>query len=133
MIGPSRPADTTGPVNSGKLGLVTTFANNGPLFRILRRSCFLQTTAPSNKTTPPAYLVLLFFSFALYTYLYICNTRYAVTQIALHLFFFYFFSGEIGQKQNGTRFPLTSDGVMSSRLNSHFFHDDQCKCSCQWQ
>ena len=37
---------------------------------------------------------------------------------------FYFLSGEVGQKQNGTGFPLSTDGEMSARLNGHFLHDD---------
>jgi hypothetical protein len=36
----------------------------------------------------------------------------------------YFFPGKVGQKQNGTRFPLAADGEMSARLNGHVFHDD---------
>lgn len=37
----------------------------------------------------------------------------------------YFFPGKVGQKQNGTRFPLAADGEMSARLNGHVFHDDR--------
>lgn len=77
-------------------------------------------------------ITFLFFR-SIYVFIYMQHTLYCDANSVTSFLFFYFFSGEIGQKQNGTRFPLTSDGVMSSRLNSHFFHDDQCKCSCQLQ